>query len=156
PVRLVIMAMVGGITIWLVSRMNSERQAARQLQTEAEEVAEIGRTITSSLYPADIFPKFAHRLKRLIPYQRLGLIEIDYRAGTFWMVNSDGDELPSMPHGQTFPLPNTGGPERLLRMREARLLNDEACDDFLAHLGVGVNQYSAGTKSLIVAPIVTG
>lgn len=78
-------------------------QLLREVQ-EREVLAEIGRTVTSSLDMSRVFPRFAETVRRLIPFDRLTVSVVDLHRGKATVVYSHGVEVPGYNPGDSYPL----------------------------------------------------
>ncbi len=78
-------------------------QLLREIQ-EREVLAEIGRTITSSLDMSRVFPRFAETVRRLIPFDRLTVSVVDLPRGRGTVLYSEGVEVAGYYSGDVFPL----------------------------------------------------
>jgi signal transduction histidine kinase len=156
PVRLIFLGLTGVLIVWLVSWLNRERNAARGLQSEAEKFAEIARILGASLDPAKAFLEVAPTVKRLIPYDRLGLVEVNMEAGTYQMLTSAGDDIQGMPERVSFPIPRTGTAHETLARLEARLLDQRGAERMFEAFSGELTPFASETRSLLIAPIFTG
>lgn len=155
PIRLIFMGLIGVLVTWLVSWLNRERKTARGLQSEAEGIAEVARVLGASLDPAKVFTEVAPVVKTLIPYDRLGLIEINLTNRSYQMLVSAGDQLQGMPEKVSFPLPESGNARNILDNKEPQLFDENGARALFSGFSGELTPFAESTRSLLISPIVT-
>lgn len=128
------------------------------LQRDAEErriIAEIAGTVSSSLKIDDVYERFALQMKRLIPYDSLGIGLVDlesrtavsvFRAGILWSERSTGSH---------YPIKGTLL-EHAIDTKTATLISNSDEEELLKRFPSTAPSTNAGMKSYITVPMISG
>jgi two-component system, cell cycle sensor histidine kinase and response regulator CckA len=87
--------------------LRKSEQEAQRLSQENEIIAEIGRTVSSTLNIDDVYEKFTGEVSKLIPLDGIGIALIDPEADLATITYVSGIASPVRQKGSTFPLPGT-------------------------------------------------
>ena len=70
-----------GLTLWLMARLNRASYEAEDLARERATLAEISRTIGSTLELGQVYGSFAALIQELVPYRRISISRPDPNTG---------------------------------------------------------------------------
>ncbi|MCI0439954.1 MAG: GAF domain-containing protein, partial [Chloroflexi bacterium] len=118
---------------------------------EREALAEIGRIVSSSLDIDDVYDHFVEEVRKLIPFDRIGVTLADFDEGVFRPVYVTGLNI-SIPH--TMPLQGsvTG---RIIESRRGLLSNLEDRQDVEETFPLLLSYFDAGIRCAISAPLIS-
>ena len=137
-----------------VTEQQRATQSLRQQRREATALAEIGRIISASLDIQDVYAALATSVRQLIPYDQLAIGTVDLTADTITNVYNSGHELsPARAIGQPYPLRGVAT-ERVVRTRQAELLQAETDEALLARYPQLRGGVSRGLRSTITVPLI--
>lgn len=156
PVRLVFFGIVGALTTWLVSELNTEREIAQELQKEAEVLSEIGKVLSTSLNPADVFPQFSVLLRTLAPFEVVLLAEVNRDTDSLEILNVASLTSTTLTRGEVFKLPEDGEMMRILTRRQSQVLDEQGCIRISAKAGENWRRLIPDARSMIVSAVVSG
>ncbi len=126
----------------------------KEAEVTAAAVAQIGRIISSSLDIQDTYDVLAASVGRLIPYDQLAIGTVDLAQDTITNVYNSGRELtPEWAIGQPHPLRGVAT-ERVVRTRQAELLQAETDAALLARFPQTRGGLSHGMRSTISVPLI--
>jgi len=130
----------------------SEKEAKSLLQ-ETGIMAEIGRIISSTLHTNEVYERFVAEVRKLVPFDRISINEVNVSEGTGLMVYAAGLEIPTRKAGDFYPLAGSAGGE-LLRTRSGFLVQGESMQEFAIQHPAYLPCYQAGIRSLVAAPLI--
>jgi diguanylate cyclase (GGDEF)-like protein/PAS domain S-box-containing protein len=131
--------------------MNQE--IASRLAKEMGIIAEIGRVIGSSPDIDEVYERFAVEVRKLIPFDRLGVCLRNTYDDTITIAYAFGMEIPGRNRGETFPLAGTLN-EMLMRQRTGLLFNTESGKELAARYPTLVENFKAGVRSFLSVPLI--
>jgi PAS domain S-box-containing protein len=130
---------------------NSESEARRLAQENAI-MAEIGRTITSSLNIEEVYERFAEEVRTLIPFDRIVVNTINPKNDTVTIAYVSGANVPERRAGHIIPLPGTATAE-CARTRSSFLIQTEKMEEIEGrYLGL-LPSFKVGLRSFIMVPL---
>ncbi len=132
--------------------LRESEEEAHRLSQESEIIAEIGRTISSTLNIDDVYEKFAGQVSGLIPLDGIGIARINDGASSVTNSYVSGLYAPDRQNGNTFPLSGTvaemvmrTGAGMIVRMDDRNEL--EVADPSL------LPAYDVGIRTRMVVPL---
>ena len=155
PIRIVFTGIVGVLVAWLVSRLRKQHRLADSLRLRTERVAEIGRIVSSNINTAAVFPEFAAIVRELVPYERFSLVDIDLEDRTFRALSSDGAPADGPAEAVAYAIPRNERVDAFFSRREPVLADEQQCKRVFSIFGREVAALLPGTRSMMVAPVVT-
>ncbi|MDA1297586.1 MAG: HAMP domain-containing sensor histidine kinase [Chloroflexi bacterium] len=156
PVRTAFFGIVGAITTWLVTQLNMEREAAEDLQLEAEVLSEISQIVGTSLSPVEVFPQISNKLRTLIPFELLMLGEADLTKSTIKILNVGTADDEADFRGEVIELPEDGEFLKRLTRRGPQLLDEDACSIISAVAGDVFKRSIPDIRSMTVSAVISG
>ena len=84
------------------------RRAKGALPNEIEALVEIGRIISTSLDIDDLYQRLAEQVRRLVRFDRMSVLVVDFAQGTTSTAYTTGDEMPGWEPGVAHPCGGTG------------------------------------------------
>jgi PAS domain S-box-containing protein len=133
-----------------VLRKNEEE--ARRLARENAIFAEVGRIISSTLNIEAVYERFAEEVRKLIPFDRMGISIIDYENKTLYVPYFAGLELPGLKPGYTLPLAGSSA-EKVIQARSSLLVSEKNREEVLAQNPVLSPYFKAGFQSIMSIPL---
>ena len=91
PLRVLFLTTTMGLTLWLMARLNRASNQAEDLARERATLAEISRTIGSTLELGQVYGSFAALVRELVPYRRISISRLDSNTGRLEHVYSQGE-----------------------------------------------------------------
>lgn len=130
------------------SRLHAERA---RLASEHLKMAEIRRTISSSLDIFDVYDRLAEAVRELIPLDRMTLSMFEQESETVLQTWQFGTEVPPRPP----EIPQAGSfAESVIRSKQPALLCGDYGPDLIERFPeLGLN-YQAGMRSFMAAPLI--
>jgi signal transduction histidine kinase/DNA-binding response OmpR family regulator len=145
-------------------RRRQRQQVQKELQRSEQEnerlyeqyaiLAEIGRIISSSLKIEDVFENFAAAVRKLIPFDKIGISLVHTEPDTLILAYTVGVEVPGRRVGDIFTIPGTIA-ERVILTRAASIAN-------LAKPAKGPEEFpqleetwKTGLKCALAAPLIS-
>jgi len=130
---------------------NSESEARRLAQENAI-VAEIGRTITSSLNIEEVYERFAEEVRNLIPFDRIVVNTINPKNDTVTISYVSGTDVPERRAGHVIPLAGTATAE-CARTRSSFLIQTENLEEIEGRYPSLFSSFKVGLRSFIMVPL---
>jgi methyl-accepting chemotaxis protein len=134
--------------------LKRREEEAGQLAMENAILAEIGKTLSSSLKIEEVYERFAEEVRKLIPLDRImvglnnpdkGNVTVAYVSGS----NVDGRRM-----GDTYPLRHSGN-EMVMKTRRAFLIQPESVEELeRSQLFNLIPTFRGGLRSMMSAPLV--
>ncbi|MBP1719287.1 MAG: diguanylate cyclase with and sensor, partial [Deltaproteobacteria bacterium] len=130
----------------------SERDAQALLQ-ETAIMGEIGRIISSTLDIGEVYERFAAEVKKLVPFDRISIVEASPAEGWGAMVYDAGIEVVTRRSGDHFPLAGsvTG---LLLQNQSGLIVQGRAMEEFSQRNPGYLPIYQAGFRSMMAVPLI--
>ena len=91
PLRVLFLTTTMGLTLWLMARLNRASNEAEDLARERATLAEISRTIGSTLELGQVYGSLAALIRELVPYRRISISRLDPNTGRLEHVYSQGE-----------------------------------------------------------------
>jgi PAS domain S-box-containing protein len=125
----------------------------RQLAQENAIVAEIGRIIGSTLVIDEVYERFSKEVRKLIPFDRIGISIIDVEKGTAVLSYVDGQTVSDREVGAPYPLEGTAVAE-LIRTKSAVLIQADDPNEVRTRFPGLLSTCQAGFRSILTAPLI--
>jgi signal transduction histidine kinase len=135
--------------------LRRSEQAAQRLASETETIAEIGRIITSTLNIEEVYEGFAHKVNKLIPFDRIVVHLFHFDTGTVTVAYTSGLDIEGRGAGAVFPLKGSVN-EKIALTKAGRLTQLESIEGFVEQFPALLPPFQGGVRSMISAPLVFG
>jgi PAS domain S-box-containing protein len=135
----------------ITERKKVEREIARLAQENAI-MAEIAQIICSTLNIEEVYERFAEEVRKLIPFDRIGINIKNFGEDAVTAFYKAGIEVPNRRVGKVFSLAGTVT-EEVLRTRSSLLISPDAMEDFVRRFPGYLPSYQAGLRSLMAIPL---
>ncbi len=131
------------------------RDITDRKRTEQEMVifAEIGRLIGSTMNIDEVYERFATEAQRLIPFDRVTVSLCNIRENLLTVAYVSGADLSNYKQGDSLPLTGTLV-EEILRRRTGLIVQSKKMDEIVSRIPAFSNNFRAGLRSLIGAPLI--
>ncbi len=129
----------------------SEEEAKRLAQENAI-MAEIGRIITSTLDIEEVYDRFAERVRKLFPFDRINVNIINSGQGTVTVAHGSGNAVAGRQRGDVFPLAGSAT-EAVMRSRSGLIVQPENGAEIAVRLPGLLTAFEAGQRSMMVVPL---
>tara|TARA_B100002003_G_scaffold29779_1_gene24623 strand:+ start:169 stop:1287 length:1119 start_codon:yes stop_codon:yes gene_type:complete len=133
-------------------------QLHSELEHEARErqiLAEIGRIIGSSLDINDVYEPFAEQVRRIVPFDRIVICDVDVDRGVFTARYIQGLNVPGMESNE--PRPLQGSLVAEVARSSAGVVKYLGAADGVQHEYPNLNKwYDAGIRATVGVPLVSG
>ena len=133
--------------------LRKSEEAQRRLVQEAEVLAEIGRTISSSLNIDEVYERFAEHVRTLIPFDRITISKVDLEKSTMTYAYITGTRTSGREPGEAAPLTSSQAEEVILR-RSNVLFQSEDREEFLKRYSKSPVSFDSGLRSFLSVPLV--
>ncbi|HVP79006.1 MAG TPA: PAS domain S-box protein [Thermodesulfobacteriota bacterium] len=136
-----------------VEEMLRERgEAAKEMAREAFVLAEIGRTVSSTLNIDQIYEAFATEAKKIITFDRIVISLIDIEKKAFRNVYIAGEEIQDRGTEDVYPIEGSGHAE-MLRTRSTVLVQTEDSNEYKDRFPMLLSTFEAGFRSIMNVPL---
>jgi PAS domain S-box-containing protein len=135
----------------ITDRKKVEKEAARLAQENAI-MAEIARIICSTLNIEEVHERFAEEVRRLLPFDRIGINIKNFGEDGVTAFYKAGVEVPNRRVGKVFPLAGTVT-EEVLRTRSSLLISPDSMEGCVKRFPGYLPPYQAGLRSLMAIPL---
>jgi PAS domain S-box-containing protein len=126
---------------------------ARRLAQENAIVAEIGRTISSTLDIEDVYERFADEVQKLIPFEGISVHTVDTEKKVVSFPYVSGMSVKGRERGESLPLQGTIT-EEVVRTRSGLIISSS--DGVLRGRYPDLSRaYEAGIRSLMIVPLIS-
>ena len=136
-----------------IERKHAE-EAAKRLSQENAIVAEIGRIISSTLNIEEVYEGFAEKVRKLIPFERITINNINLKENTFIILYNVGMHVADREVGRPVPLANTAT-EWVMRNRSTLLVLEEDREEMLGRIPGLLPAFNAGVRSMMFIPLIS-
>jgi PAS domain S-box-containing protein len=133
--------------------LRDSEQTGRRLGEENAVMAEMGQIISSSLNIEEVYDRFAEEVRKLISFDRISIIIIDYEKESFRIPYVAGPEVAGRLKGQTIPLSGTGM-EEVVRTRSSLLIHKNDEKEIIGRLPGLHTVFKSGLQSLMLIPLI--
>ncbi|NVL92298.1 MAG: PAS domain S-box protein [Desulfobacterales bacterium] len=134
--------------------MERQRQAVERLAEEIEIVAKIGRIIDSTLEIDKVYELFAEEVRKIIPFNRIGINIINHERGTYVTTYIAGRDVPGHRPGDVAPLAGSLT-EEVVRTRSSLLIQTEDRDEVGERFPGPLPDFQAGFRSFMAVPLIS-
>jgi len=134
--------------------LRRNEKEAQDLLQETIIMAEIGKIISSTLDIGEVYDRFAAEVKKLVPFDRISINEVNVSEEEGVTVYTAGLKVPTRRAGDIYPLAGSASGE-MLRSRSSLLVHGEAMKEFVMRTPSYLPSYQAGIRSLVATPLVS-
>jgi PAS domain S-box-containing protein len=132
--------------------LREREEAAREMAREASVLAEIGRTVSSTLNIDQIYEAFAAEAQKIITFDRIVISIFDVENGTFKNVYMAGREVQDRATENVHPLEGSGNAE-MLRTKSTVLVQTEDFREYQDRFPMLFSTFEAGFRSIMNVPL---
>jgi PAS domain S-box-containing protein len=132
--------------------LREREEAARETAREASVLAEIGRTVSSTLNIDQIYEAFATEAKNIITFDRIVISIFDVENGTFKNVYMAGEEVQDRATENVHALEGSGNAE-MLRTKSTFLFQTEDFREYKDRFPMLLSTFEAGFRSIMNVPL---
>jgi len=133
--------------------LKRSKEAAQRLASETEIIAEIGRIITSTFNIEEVYERFANKVNKLIPFDRIVVHLVDFDTGTCTVAYASGLAIEGREAGAVFPLQGSLN-EKTAHIRAGLLTHLESVEALADQMPAVIPAFQAGVRSIISAPLI--
>jgi PAS domain S-box-containing protein len=142
---------VRGIAHDVTDRIRTEKEVKRLSQQNAI-MAEIGRIVSSTLNIKEVYERFAEEVRKLIPFDRIVINNIDVEKGTVINVYMAGKGIADRKVGETYRLEGSGNAE-IVRRKSSLLIQTEDFTEYKDRFPMLLSTFQAGFRSIMNVPL---
>jgi PAS domain S-box-containing protein len=129
-----------------------EEEEARGLARENAIMAEMSRIISSSLEIDEVYERFAEEVRKLIPFDRIVINNIDAEKGTVINVYMAGKGVVDRKVNKIYPLEGSGNAE-MVRAQSTLLIQTEDFDEYRDRFPMLLSTFQSGFRSIMNVPL---
>lgn len=132
--------------------LQESRARAEKLAEEQSIIAEIGRIVSSDLDMDQVYERLAAEVRKIIPFDRIGITIIDRERDTVTMAHASGLRIPGREPGDAFPV--HGSAAQLAERHYEGVIIDLTAESPSRPLMAALKEArEIGLKSLIPVPL---
>jgi diguanylate cyclase (GGDEF)-like protein/PAS domain S-box-containing protein len=131
-----------------VSRDITDRKRTEQ---EIETLADVGRIISSTPDIDEVYERFAEAVRKIVPFDRIVINNIDVEMNTVINVYMAGHEITDRKVGVSYPLKGSGNFE-MVRTKSSLLIQTEDFDEYKDGFPMLLSTFQAGFRSIMNIP----
>jgi len=128
-------------------------EKSRRLAQENAAIAEIGRIISSTLNLEEMYERFAEKVHKLIPFDRIAIGSINSQDGTITVSYNAGTEVLGRSRGDCFFLAGSAS-EELIGRKSGILIDMKNEDVFKDRFRGLLIDFQSGIRSMIAVPLI--
>lgn len=136
-----------------ISERKQAEEAQRRWAEENSVMAEIGRTVSSSLDIDEVYNRLGHEIRKLIPFDRTTISMFDQEGESVSQTWVLGTEVPGRRPGDVIPLAGTFA-EKVMRGRSPVMLEADNEPDLRQRFPGLLPNFRAGMRSFLAAPLI--
>ena len=147
-----------GVSHTITERKRAEQaiqegeKRTRELAHENAVMAEIGRTISSTLDINEVYGRFSEEVRKLIPFDRIVINTINPDRNSVTTLYMAGHEIKDRKVGLTYPLEGSGNVE-MVRTRSSLLIQTEDFSEYKDRFPLLLSTFQAGFRSILNIPL---
>jgi PAS domain S-box-containing protein len=134
--------------------LRRSEEVARRIAEENAIMAEIGRTISSTLNVEDIYERFSEEARKLIPFDHAVITTIDREKGTLHIAYVSGYVIPGRERGDVISLAGSFS-EEVARSRSIQLIQTEDAEEVAARFPKLLVFWQRGFRSFMAVPLIS-
>ena len=123
--------------------------------TERDVLAAIGRVMSSTFDIDEVYDQFGEQVGRLLPFDRLNIVEIDAKGGSITNVYVTGMDVPGLGVGSNSLIGDSSSARAILSGSEGMFMTGEEQDRLVETSNVEATNRAAGLRSKIAVPVVS-
>jgi diguanylate cyclase (GGDEF)-like protein len=127
----------------------TDRKRAEQ---EIEILADVGRIISSTIDIAEVYERFAETVRKIVPFDRIVINNIDVEMNTVTNVYMAGHGITDRNVGVSYPLKGSGNFEMVLT-KSSLLIQTEDFDEYKDRFPMLLSTFQAGFRSIMNIPL---
>ncbi|MDP6715240.1 MAG: GAF domain-containing protein [SAR202 cluster bacterium] len=121
---------------------------------QREALAEIGRIVSSSLDMDEVYGRFEHETKKLVPFDSLGIVTVDIERGMGWSAYRSGENWLALRAAEEYSL--AGSPlEYAIETNSSVLIQGSEIEDMVARFPILSLATGVGYRSFITVPLTS-
>jgi PAS domain S-box-containing protein len=132
--------------------LQRSEEAAKRLAQENAIVADIGQIVSSTLNIKEVYERFVEEVKKLIPFDRIGINLINIEKNSVSNVYVAGQGVPDREMGETYSLEGSGSAE-MVRTRSSLLIQTEDSNEFKDRFPMLLSTFRSGFRSIMNVPL---
>lgn len=132
--------------------LREREEETKRLAQESAIMAEIGRIISSTLAVDEAYGAFAQEVRKLIPFDRIGISIVDVGKGTGVSTYMAGKDVPDREVGIPYSLEGTAIAE-MMRARSTVLVQTNDPDEVKDRFPKLLSTFQAGFRSIMNVPL---
>ena len=126
----------------------------KRSELEMSGLAEIARTIGSTLNIDEVYEQFAAEVRKLIPFDRININLIDHEHQSVKIAYVSGMDVAGRRPGDTFPIEGSAN-EYLVQTRTGRIIQLQATEEMMRSKPHLFFSYKAGMRSMLSVPLIS-
>ncbi len=136
--------------------LRRSEEETKRLANENAIIAEIGRIISSTLDIEAVYDRFAEEVKKLIPFDRIGISIIDWDSQTVTMAYIAGHDVPDLRKGDRVPFAGSIS-EELIKQRSGILMDTDRGKEgeWIKRFPSLLSTFRAGIRSMVSVPLLS-
>ncbi len=153
PIRVVFIGLTAAVTLGLAAKVKQEREKAEKARRENEGLANIGKLISSSLNPSDVFPRLADNIGALITADRIAVSVVEENSGYVTNALVAGTEVKELLAGSRSEVAGSAI-EQVIATRKPVVLDEAAMKAFSGKRWPNDPVFKAGLRSVLLVPLI--
>ena len=138
-----------------VTEMLKTEKALKRLSQENAIIAEIGRTISSTLKIEDVYDRFAEEVRKLIPFDRISVTTMNPETLTITPSYVAGLQIGGRSPGDVFPVSTSPIYQEMIVRRGGILIQSENEKDLTEDYPSMAHFFRAGIRSFMSVPLIS-
>ena len=134
-------------------RQRRAEEETRRLAHENAIIAEIGRIISSTLNIEEVYERFAEEVKKLIPFDRIGINIINPQDQSLTIAYVSGHDISDRRPGDHIPLAAGTISGKLLKHRSSILIQTDKEEEWAERFPLALSTFQAGIQSMLSIPL---
>ena len=127
---------------------------AKRLAAEAEVLAKIGRVISSTLNPDEVYELLAEEVRKVLPFDRMSVNIIDRERNMGTMAYVTGVPVRERDAKESFPLVGSLTQEGI-RTREGIIFHPQNQDEVAGRFPTLLPTFQSGLRSMMLVPLIS-
>jgi len=123
----------------------------KRTEQEIDTLADVGRIISSTPDIDEVYERFAETVRKIVPFDRIVINNIDVEMNTVTNVYMAGHEITDRNVGVSYPLKGSGNFE-MVRTKSSLLIQTEDFDEYKDRFPMLLSTFQAGFRSIMNIP----
>lgn len=133
--------------------LKKNEEITERMARENAIMAKIGQIISSTLNINEVYEQFAEEAQKLIPFDQISIVVINYKENTFRIAYVHGIEIQGWNKDDVIPLTDLF--YELQSKRSGILIQTENRDEMARQYPILLNAFQAGIQSMILTPLIS-